>query len=317
MAVELAESSYGKDLVRILRVVRDPKDRSKQQVVEYTARCLLSGAKLDTSYTEGDNTLVVATDSNKNTMNWLAKTLPADMVQCPEKFALAIANHFLAKYSHLDGVEANLIQHKWSRISVDGEPHKHSFVRNGTESRVANVKVSRTNGGVSVDHLSGGVKGLLVLKSSGSAFHGFLRDEFTTLKEVRDRIFSTEVECSYTMKLPAVPLAELVSSKREQLPRFCAIFDSVVKHTLRVFALDDSASVQATMYRMGSDILADSQNGAVVSVSYALPNKHYIPIDLSWAQIDNTSETSAEVFLPTAHPSGLIRATIARKGAKL
>ena len=318
MSVRLAASSYGKDLVRVLRVVRNPSDRASQQVVEYTVRNLLLGAKFEESYTKADNTLVVATDSNKNTINWLAKTLPEDVVLCPEKFALAIAVHFLTKYDHVEGTETTIVQHKWSRIPIDGQPHKHSFVRDGTESRNVFSKVSKGPGGaLNVERLEGGVKGLLVLKSSGSAFYGFWRDEFTTLPEVKDRIFSTEVDCVYTLKLPAVPLQELLTSKRDQLPKFCAIYESVVRHTLRLFALDVSASVQATMYRMGKAILTDANNGAVQTVAYALPNKHYIPIDLSWAKINNTSEQTAEVFLPTAHPSGLIKATIARTTAKL
>ena len=38
----------------------------------------------------------------------------------------------------------------------------------------------------------------LVLKSTGSAFENFIRDEHTTLAEVNDRIFSTSVDLKYT-----------------------------------------------------------------------------------------------------------------------
>ena len=46
-----------------------------------------------------------------------------------------------------------------------------------------------------VARVTSGVKDLLVLKTTGSAFESFVRDEYTTLKEVRDRIFSTSIEC--------------------------------------------------------------------------------------------------------------------------
>lgn len=191
---------YGKSLVRLLRVVRDQANPTKQSVIEYTVQTLLSGPRLNTSYTEGDNTLVVATDSQKNTVHYLAKTLPGDVVLTPEHFGLHIANHLPAKYAHITSCQVDLIAHKWTRITTsDGKAHPHSFVRDGDDKRVVSIRVSKEqdkeDGKLVVDKLQGGLKDLLVLKSSGSAFHSFLRDDFTTLKEVNDRIFSTSVDC--------------------------------------------------------------------------------------------------------------------------
>ncbi|PWY97540.1 uricase [Testicularia cyperi] len=315
--VRLASASYGKDLVRIFRIVRDAKDPSSHKVAEYTVRCLLHGASLTPSYTEADNSPVVATDTVKNTLNYLAKVLPAEDVLCPERYALHVINHFLTTYDHIEKTEVDLIQHKWTRIVLDqkdGGAHKHSFVRDGEEKRTVRALGERAGKDIKVTTLEGGIKGLLVLKSSGSAFYGFHRDSFTTLKEVRDRIFSTEVECSYSVGLPAGSLSTVLTDP-SSLPKFCAIQDSVKAHTLRVFALDDSASVQATMYRMAEAILGDKTNTAVRDVAYALPNKHYIPIDLGFKGLSNLNEKDAEVFLPTAHPSGYIKAKVERTAA--
>ncbi|PWN54234.1 uricase [Violaceomyces palustris] len=314
-SVHLASASYGKDLVRIFRIVRDSADPRLHKVAEYTVRCLLSGSSLIPSYTKADNSPVVATDTVKNTLNYLAKVLPAADVLCPEKYCLRVVNHFLSTYDHIEKVEVDLIQHKWTRIVLDqkdGGAHKHSFIRDGDDKRTVRAVSERVGGEIRLTQLEGGIKGLLVLKSSGSAFYGFHRDSFTTLKEVHDRIFSTEVECSYSIKLASQPLPVLLKST---LPDFCTISSSVRNHTLRIFALDDSASVQATMYRMGEAILADSGNSVVTDISYQLPNKHYIPIDLGFKGVSNLNEKDAEVFLPTAHPSGLIKAKIARTAA--
>jgi len=81
--------------------------------------------------------------------------------------------------------------------------------------------------------------------------------------------------------------------------------------TLDIFAEDESASVQATLYKMGKRIIAE--NAGVQSVSYALPNKHYIPVDMKYIGIDNLTPAYAEVFQPVAAPSGLITATVSRK----
>lgn len=311
---------YGKSLVRLLRVVRDPANRTQQSVIEYTVQTLLSGPRLDTSYTEGDNSLVVATDSQKNTVHYYAKTLPGDVVLCPEHFGLHIANHFPAKYAHITSCQVDIVAHKWTRITTsDGKPHPHSFVRDGEDKRTVSIRTEKQGGGggVQLKSIQGGLKDLLVLKSSGSAFHSFLRDDFTTLKEVNDRIFSTSVDCKYSIALPGQqPLSALLASPKS-LPNFEAIAASVRKHTIDTFATHSGASVQQTLYLMSTNILDDAVARAVQDVEYALPNKHYVPINLDWANLSNLNEKDAEVFLPQADPSGLIKAKVRRGAARL
>ncbi|CAO1618082.1 unnamed protein product [Sympodiomycopsis kandeliae] len=317
----LESFEYGKSLVRLLRVVRDPKDRNYQTVIEYTVQSLLTGPRLDTSYSKGDNELVVATDSQKNTIHYFAKTLPGEIVLSPEHFGLYLANHFPSKYPHITSCSIDILAHKWSRIvTSDGKPHPHSFVRDGEDKRVVSIKTEKLNGQengpVVLRSLKGGLKDLLVLKSSGSAFHSFLRDEFTTLKEVNDRIFSTSVDCQYSIALPKdESLASLLKSP-SALPNFEAIAKSVRDHTIDTFAKHSGASVQQTLYLMCNNILNDATDMPVQDVEYALPNKHYVPINLDWAKLSNLSGTDAEVFLPQADPSGLIKAKV-RRASKL
>lgn len=47
-----------------------------------------------------------------------------------------------------------------------------------------------------------------MLKTTGSAFENFVRDEFTTLGEVDDRIFSTSIDLVYTFKPFSVARSE-------------------------------------------------------------------------------------------------------------
>ena len=124
------------------------------------------------------------------------------------------------------------------------EGHKHAFWRDGAEKRFVEVEVVRkADGDVdgAVARVAGGLRDLLgaltllfgvcliirshalaitlstngsyaalrfaVLKSTGSAFENFVRDEYTTLGEVDDRIFSTSVDLRYaygevTVRLP-------------------------------------------------------------------------------------------------------------------
>ena len=65
-----------------------------------------------------------------------------------------------------------------SRIPVDGKPFPHAFTRDGEEVRVVSVEVDATAGkDKAVAKVTGGMTDLLVLKSTGSAFEGFVRDE--------------------------------------------------------------------------------------------------------------------------------------------
>ncbi|KAI8142050.1 urate oxidase UaZ [Fennellomyces sp. T-0311] len=291
--VYLKTARYGKDLVRLLRVY---KEGSTQRCTELTVRLLLEG-DIETSYTKADNSVVVTTDTCKNTVNILAKR--SQNVDNIEVFAQELTSHMLKQYKHISSAHVKIIKHKWTRLLVDGKPHPHSFVRDGEDISTTEVDHYRLGNKVQV---KSGLDKLLVLKTTGSAFHGFYRDEYTTLPEVWDRIFSTAVNCTWTFG-PSSP---------EALAKidFPAVHAGVRKITTDTFATDDSASVQATLYLMQKLILA--QFPAVQEVYYALPNKHYVGIDLSKFNIDNTGK-NLEVYYPQPDPSGLITATLARK----
>lgn len=191
MASYLAEASYGKDKVRVFRVVREGEIH---HIVEYNVQVLLEGA-LDTrqaqffpiarsflreranSYTQADNSVVVATDSIKNITycEWmcdmrrvidreegtdLAKISPH--ILSAERFGLHLATHFVSKYAHIRKALVTIEQLRWSRVTVDGKPHGHSFVRDGDEKRVAKVEVDGSRGKDQlVGNVSAGINDLL------------------------------------------------------------------------------------------------------------------------------------------------------------
>ena len=227
----------------------------------------------------------------------------------PETFALELGLHFVNTYSHIHKAHVDIIKLKWSRIPVKGAPHKHSFVRDGEDKRHVSVVVDATQG---KNRLSAtckaGVSDLLVLKSTGSSFENFVRDKYTTLPDVNDRIFSTSVECNYNIPIPASALTVAA------LPRigidFEHIFASMLETTFETFATHDSASVQATLYNMCVKILADNKH--VSDVGYKLPNKHYFAVNMDYIGVKNSKPKDAEVFQPVADPSGLIIATVSR-----
>ncbi|KAL5615033.1 hypothetical protein BROUX41_005098 [Berkeleyomyces rouxiae] len=290
----IASARYGKDNVRLYKVDRN-QETGVQTVTETTVCCLLEG-DIDTSYTVADNSVVVATDSIKNTIFIKAKEHP---VTPPELFSSILGKHFLDQYSHIHVANVKIITHRWTRMEIDGKPHPHSFYRDGSEVRVVEARVARD--GLSI---KSGIQGLLVLKSTGSAFHGFVTDEYRTLPDTFDRILSTEIDASWVWKFKCHD--ELVAT----VPKFDKAFDDARKITMKIFAEDNSASVQNTMYKMAESILEAVPE--VDTVLYTLPNKHYFEVDLSWHKGLKNTGRDAEVYAPQSGPNGLINVEVVR-----
>ncbi len=211
--------------------------------------------------------MVVATDSIKNTIYIKAKENP---VNPPELYASILGQHFIDTYAHIQVAHIKVVVHRWTRMTIDGAPHPHSFFRDGQETRTVEAE-ARRDGGI---RLKSGIAGLTVLKSTGSAFHGFVRDEFTTLGETWDRILSTDVDCGWTWRTFAG-----VAAVRDGVARFDDAWQAARDITMKTFAIDDSASVQNTMYKMCEQILAAAPE--VELANYSLPNKHYFEIGTS------------------------------------
>jgi len=291
----VASARYGKDNVRVYKVEKDDKT-GIQTVTEMTVCVLLEGA-IETSYTKADNSVVVATDSMKNTVYIKAKEHP---VTPPELFASILGTHFIEQYPHITTANIKIITHRWTRMTIDGKPHPHSFFRDGAETR--NVEAVVRKGGIDI---RSGIVGLLVLKSTGSQFHGFVRDEYTTLPEVWNRILSTDVDCGWSWNTFSG-----IDAVKESIPKFDKAWMAARTITMKTFAEEDSPSVQNTMYKMCSKILSAVPD--VENVDYSLPNKHYFEIDLSWHKNLKNTGKDAEVYAPQSGPNGLIQVNVSR-----
>lgn len=302
----LSAASYGKDNVRVLKVKRDPSDPSKQDVIEMTVRVLLQG-EIDVSYTHADNSPVVPTDTVKNTIHILAKQTEVWPI---ELFGATLADHFVTKYDHIHKATAFIIQHRWTRYDVNGAPHPHSFIQDGSEVRIA--EVSKSDSKDSKFLIKSGIKDLTVLKSTGSMFYGYHTCDYTTLKETTDRILSTEVDASWDWN-PSIFVNLRDVDYQAGKGLFDDAYNGARKTTLTTFALENSASVQATMYNISAEIIRDVS--AIEAVHFSLPNKHYINVDLSWHHGLKNLGKDAEVFIPTSDPNGLIKSTVRRKPA--
>ena len=178
--IELGANRYGKAAIRLVRVTRGANGHGLRDL---TVAIALEGA-FETAHTDGDNSMVVATDTMKNTAYAFAKNhLDASV----EHYGRALAEHFL-EAPQVDAATVNIRAHHWSAIDVAGTPAPDAFVRGGEGTRVATVRATR--GGTSVE---AGVEDLVVMKTRRSGFSGFPRDRYTTLPETDDRLMATRI----------------------------------------------------------------------------------------------------------------------------
>lgn len=278
--MKLIQHQYGKAHVRVVKITRRGEQHSLK---ELDVQVLLQG-DFDASYTKADNRLVVATDSMKNTVNVLAKQkLRGDN----EAFGMILSRHFLEQYRQVKRVEVSLSEHCWSRIQVGGRPHAHSFSEASPARPFTRVVSTRKE-----TRVESGIDELLILKTTGSGFEGFLRDEFTTLKETDDRIFSTKLKATWTYG--------------KQPKRYAAANKKILDSMLAVFARNHSPSVQVTLFEMGGAALKAVPE--ISKVHLVMPNKHCLRVDLAPFGLENRND----LFVPTDEPHGLIEGTVAR-----
>jgi urate oxidase len=274
----LASNQYGKSKVRFLRVSRQPD--GTHHVIEIEADVLLCG-DLDGSFLTDDNSSIVPTDTVKNTIHLLAHDHPDT---CRNRFALVIGNHFLTHYDWIHGVTIELRERPWSRMG--NHPHTFSHDANGTPFTHATFE----RGGEPT--LTSGIRNHLVMKTTASAFVGYHVCERTTLPPTEDRILATRLAAEWTLTDISQDFAATDRMVREQL--------------LRIFADTFSPSVQRTLFLMGEAALAAAPG--ISSIRLALPNVHFLPLDLS--KIGRPAQTT--IFLPTDEPHGQIEATVTR-----
>jgi urate oxidase len=276
---KLVASRYGKGRVRVLKVLREG---AVHRIKDINASAILEG-DFASSYTAGDNSKVVPTDTIKNTINALAKEHLGDEI---ERFALALGKHFL-RYPQVRQVTLDIAEHDWRRLEVGGKPHPHSF-QSGGDARMFTHVVSTRDG----QTVQSGIRDLIILKSTASGFEKYPKDEFTTLKETADRILGTSFSSTWTF---------------ENLPKdFRSANSQILEAMLKVFAENYSPSAQTTLYQMGEAALAVCPE--ISKLDLAMPNKHCLLIDLSPFGLENKNE----VFVPIDEPHGQIEATVAR-----
>ena len=276
---------YGKANVRVLRVQRDA---GRHEVREARIRVTLDG-DFARAYTAADNSSVVPTDTMKNLVNVLALE---HLEAANEPFALAIAECFLERYEQVSEAQVEIDETVWNRMSIAGRPHEHNFVRSESSTPFARVTATR-----SAREVIAGIRDLAIMKTTASGFVDYVQDEYTTLPPTSDRVLATRLCATWRFG----------GGGDSRPDHFGGAAGAIRAALLRVFATTYSHSVQDSLYRMGEAALAAAP--AIEEITLAMPNVHYLAIDLSRFGRD----AKGRLFLPTDEPNGQIEATLRRQ----
>ena len=278
----LTAARYGKDRVRVMRLARDGDHHTPR---ELDLGVMLAGA-FDGAWLQGDNRACIATDSLRNIVNVVAaRNIAADK----EVFCEAIANTLLETYGQVDAVTVEGRETRWIRQSFGGEPHGHTFTLDG--NGVGFVRLAAERGHA---RLQSGLRGFTVMKTTRSGWAGFVDDAYRTLPDATDRVAATAMDATWTWS--AIPSDYEATNRR------------ILATLIEDFGTTYSKGVQDSMYRMGEAALAAVPE--IAEIAFAMPNIHYVPIDLTPFGLDDPGT----VFLPTDAPHGQIEATIGRAG---
>lgn len=280
MGIVLGANRYGKAENRVVRIVRDTE---RHEIVDLNVSTSLEG-DFAAAHVLGDQSSVLPTDTQKNTAFAFAKEHGASS---PEEYAIALGTRLLEATPAATTAHVDVESYAWDRVALGDYEHEHTFVRRGGEVRTARVAVSGDRVVV-----RGGLTDLVLLKSTGSEFRGFLRDEYTTLPDAEDRILATSLTARW----------RYADGRHE----WDVLYETTYAILLEMFAGTYSHALQETLYAMGRTVL--ERLPAVEEIHFAAPNKHHHLVDLAPFGIAN----DGEVFIAADRPYGLIEATVTR-----
>lgn len=279
----LGNTQYGKAENHVVRIYRDSP---RHEIRDISVSTCLRG-DFSAAYLAGDQSDVLPTDTQKQTAYAYAKEKGLASI---ENYGLELARHFVDDIGPVQGARIEIDEFAWQRVVVDGVEHDHTWIRTGQEIRTAAVTVEDEG-----QWVVGGLKDLVILKSTGSEFAGFLTDPYTVLEPTHDRVMATSLVAQWRFTSTDID--------------WDAVYTGVKNEMVKQFAVVHSLALQQTLYEMGKAVL--EQYPVIAEVRLSAPNKHHFRYDLSRFGLENNNE----VFHAADRPYGLIQATVTRDDA--
>ena len=289
MPAKLRSNRYGKSRIRLMRLT---KHLNLHDLDEWTVQILLAG-DFESAHTRGDNSNILPTDTMKNTVYFVARESKAESM---EDYAKELIDYILTRSPQVTSAEVTIESTLWKRIAIDGKPFPTAFMRGSEERQNATIARTQNGGKPGPFTITAGLDHLTVLKTSNSAFTGYIKDALTTLAETTDRLFGTALKAEWPYT-PAAIAAGIDFNKARKHIR-----DAMIS----TFAKHESLSVQQTLFAMAEAALAHTD--ILDEIYLLMPNKHNLLVDLSRFGQENPNH----IFVPTDEPHGTIEATVRR-----
>jgi urate oxidase/2-oxo-4-hydroxy-4-carboxy-5-ureidoimidazoline decarboxylase len=273
-------SYYGKGDVIAYRLNRDGRvPAGRSPVFGASVLMLLYGEAFWPTYTTGDNTSLVATDSMKNFIQRETMNFEGDDL---EGYCRFLAAKFIDKYPQVEGVQVSA-----DEIPYEGVDGQVAFVPSGPERARAQIEIGR-NGIIDV---TSGIRGFRLLRLGGSAFKGFVRDEYTTLPDLQNRPLHMWLDLEWKYLNNDAAFTEGAVTKRAA---------DIVREVFRTF---ESGSIQQVIYQMGTRLLAD------------IPSMSEVHLEANNRTWDTIVEKGSElgVYTDARPPYGCLGLTLRRK----
>lgn len=227
---------YGKGDVIVYRLNRQTeRPADGLPVFGANVTILVYGDAFWPTYTTGDNTGLIATDSMKNfvqreTLGFAGHAL--------EDYCRYLGRKFLGTYRQVEGVQVSAVEIPYTPIG-----RGVGFTPGGPERSTAQVELGRKD---LIDVVSG-LRGFRLLRSGGSAFHGFVRDEYTTLPDLFDRPLHMWLDIEWRYIHPETAFGSgAVAPEARRIVR-------------DVFESFESGSIQQMIHQMGTRLLQELQ----------------------------------------------------------
>jgi len=272
---------YGKGDVIAYRLNRDGRTpEGKSPVFGANVLMLLYGDAFWKTYTEGDNTGLIATDSMKNFIQ--RETMNFDGFDL-ESYCRFLGDKFLSTYTQVEGLQISALEIPFSTFG-----RGVAFVPAGPDLAMTRIEIDRAG----IVEVVSGLTGFKLLRLGGSAFQGFVRDEYTTLPDLKNRPLHMwlDLEWRYTETQRSFTDGRITQQARQVVGE--------------VFASVESGSIQQVIYQMGTRLLADIP--AIAEVHLEANNR-------TWDTIAEKGDVLG-VYTEARPPYGCLGLTLKRQG---
>lgn len=224
---------YGKGDVIVYRLNRDGQTPIAQSpVFGANVKILVYGDAFWKTYTTGDNAGLIATDSMKNFIQRETMSYEGDNLA---DYCAFLATKFLEKYPQVAGAQVSAVEIPYA--AVGGSV---AFAPAGRERATARVEFSQD----ALVEVTSGLRGFKLLRLGGSAFHGFVRDEYTTLPDITNRPLHMWLDVEWTYTEPMEAFTTNVT----------ATVRTIVHEVFQSFT---SGSIQQVIHQIGTRVLKD------------------------------------------------------------